>query len=147
MHLQEHRAVKSRWIANGMQPLTPMSPVDQQLLAPGQQILMQAQPMLAAPAPGSMAVQPQFSADFGGASGGGMLPTSTVAAPPASAPLATFGQDLSAALVSARLSEYEAALREFGCANVEDLADLEERDLLEIGMKKIEVKRLQKIAQ
>ena len=29
---------------------------------------------------------------------------------------------------------------------VEDLADLEEQDLLEIGMKRIEVKRLQRIA-
>ena len=30
---------------------------------------------------------------------------------------------------------------------VEDLADLEEQDLLEIGMKRVEVKRLQRIAQ
>ena len=74
------------------------------------------------------------------------MPPPAAAPPLASAPPATFGQDLSAALASARLSEYEAALREFGCTAVEDLADLEERDLLEIGMKRIEVKRLQRIA-
>ena len=87
-----------------------------------------------------MLVQAQFATP--------MAPTmaaAAAAAPPASAPPATFGQDLSAALASARLSQYEAALRELGCKVTEDLAELEEQDLMEIGMKKIEAKRLQRM--
>lgn len=54
--------------------------------------------------------------------------------------------DLSSALQGAKLSQYEHALRELGCALASDLAELEEVDLLEIGMKKIEVKRLKRLA-
>jgi hypothetical protein len=40
------------------------------------------------------------------------------------------------------LSQYEEALRELGCADAADLAEVEEAELLELGMKRIEVKRL-----
>ena len=49
-------------------------------------------------------------------------------------------------LKAARLSEFEDALRELGCAVPEDLGQLEEGDLVELGMKKIEVKRLMRFA-
>ena len=54
--------------------------------------------------------------------------------------------DLSAWLESARLSHYEDALRGLGCMVPEDLAELEEADLMEIGMKRIEAKRLLRVA-
>ena len=41
----------------------------------------------------------------------------------------------------------ETALRELGAAFVTDLVGLEEDDLVEIGMKKLEVQRLLRIAQ
>ena len=47
--------------------------------------------------------------------------------------------DLTAALKGAHLSQYEDALRELGCADVVDLAEMDEQDLVELGMKKIEV--------
>jgi hypothetical protein len=52
---------------------------------------------------------------------------------------------LSVALENARLAKYESALRELGCELVVDLADLEEQDLMELGMKKIEVTRLRRL--
>lgn len=55
-------------------------------------------------------------------------------------------KSLSEVLSAAKLSQYEEALREVGCALPEDLAALEEADLCEMGMKKIEVKRLQRVA-
>ncbi len=55
-------------------------------------------------------------------------------------------KNLSEALSEAKLSQYEDALRDLGCAVPEDLGDLEESDLMEIGMKKIECKRLQRVA-
>jgi hypothetical protein len=66
------------------------------------------------------------------------------AAEPAPAP--SFAGDLSTVLKAAKLSQYEDALRELGCAEPEDLGDIEEADLVELGMKKIEMKRLQRIA-
>lgn len=55
-------------------------------------------------------------------------------------------EDLSEALSAAKLSHYEDALRALGCAMASDLRDLDESDLMEIGMKKIEVKRLQRLS-
>lgn len=52
--------------------------------------------------------------------------------------------DLSSALRGAHLSQYEDALRELGCINFEDLKDLDAEDMMEIGMKKIEIRRLQR---
>ena len=40
------------------------------------------------------------------------------------------------------VSEYEDALRELGCTEPDDLRALEEADMMEIGMKRIEIKRL-----
>ena len=68
------------------------------------------------------------------------------AAEPAPAPAPSFAGDLSTVLKAAKLSQYEDALRELGCAEPEDLGDIEEADLVELGMKKIEMKRLQRIA-
>ena len=48
-------------------------------------------------------------------------------------------------LSSAMLADYmyEDALTELGCATPQDLHELEEGDFLELGMKQIEVKRMQ----
>lgn len=40
-------------------------------------------------------------------------------------------------LANARLSQYEEALRDLGCAELHDLRTLEEADLVETGMKKV----------
>ena len=75
----------------------------------------------------------------------------TVPSATASAP-AKETENLTTALKEAKLNQYEAALRELGCAFaskeefLQDLGDLEESDLIEIGMKKIEIKRLQRLA-
>eukprot|EP01043_Picozoa_sp_COSAG02_P062599 COSAG02_NODE_8677_length_2483_cov_2.950084_2_plen_248_part_00 len=53
-------------------------------------------------------------------------------------------EDLSVALKQAKLQQYEVALRELGCAIASDLGALEESDMVEIGMKKYEIKRLQR---
>ena len=63
-----------------------------------------------------------------------LLASAVQAAPATSA-------DLTSALREASLSQYEAALRELGCATASDLQDLEEGDLLEIGLKKLEIRR------
>jgi hypothetical protein len=55
--------------------------------------------------------------------------------------------DLASALAGAKLLQYEHALRELGCVDAGDLADVEEEDLLEMGMKKIEAKRLMRLVQ
>lgn len=52
---------------------------------------------------------------------------------------------LAEALTGARLMKYEDALRELGCEIIQDLADLEEQDMMEIGMKKIEITRLRRL--
>jgi hypothetical protein len=70
-------------------------------------------------------------------------PAASPLAVPATAPLA---DDLASVLAAARLSQYEDALRSLGCAEVEDLAELKEAELLELGMKRIEVKRLMRVA-
>ena len=63
---------------------------------------------------------------------------------PAPAPIV---QDLSQVLSAAHLSHYESALRELGCELPAHLADLEEQDLVELGMKKLEAKRLLRTAR
>ena len=69
------------------------------------------------------------------------------ASPSRTAPTQALSQPLglSAALESARLAKYESALRDLGCEHVVDLADLEEQDFMELGMKKIEVTRLRRL--
>ena len=63
---------------------------------------------------------------------------------PAPAPAGTMATNLSEVLSASRLLHYEDALRELGCTQSEVLLRfLEEADLVEIGMKKIEIKRLQ----
>ena len=57
------------------------------------------------------------------------------------------GGSLKAALETAHLSQYEDALRQLGVGTAADLVDLEEQDLIEIGMKKIEAKRLMRLAK
>ena len=52
----------------------------------------------------------------------------------------SMAQDLTEVLSAAKLSQYEHALRELGCALPADLGHMEEADLM--GMKKMEVKRL-----
>lgn len=74
-------------------------------------------------------------------------PTATAPAPttlstPAAAARATgAATDLAAALKGAHLLQYEDALRELGCVDAADLVEVDEQDLLELGMKKIEVTR------
>ena len=50
--------------------------------------------------------------------------------------------ELSALLAAANLPQHEAALRELGCQSPADLAECDEQDLLDVGMMKVEVKRL-----
>ena len=52
---------------------------------------------------------------------------------------------LSATLASARLAKYDDALRVFGCETVQDVANVDDQDLLELGLKKIEVNRLRRL--
>lgn len=77
----------------------------------------------------------------------------TMAAPAAvdaaagAAPTATAQpKSLSATLADAHLDQFETALRELGVAFASDLVHVEEQDLVEIGMKKMEVKRLMRVA-
>jgi hypothetical protein len=65
---------------------------------------------------------------------------------PAPAPAVVKPATLSAALAAAHLSQYEDALRALGCAEPADLADCEEADMMELGMKKMEIKRLKRNA-
>ena len=58
------------------------------------------------------------------------------------APRQTMPSSLPEALSELGLLQYEEALRELGCADTYHLCDLEEADMVEIGMKKLEVKRL-----
>ena len=53
---------------------------------------------------------------------------------------------LAFALEAAKLSQYEDALRELGCVEAADLAEVQEEELLELGMKRIEAKRLLRLA-
>ena len=53
-------------------------------------------------------------------------------AEPAPEPQPQLAEDLSVALQSAQLSQYETALRELGCTVPADLADLEDEDLMEM---------------
>ena len=53
---------------------------------------------------------------------------------------------LSEVLVNAKLSHHESGIRELGCVVSEDLKELEEADLVELGMKRVEVRRLLRIA-
>ena len=66
------------------------------------------------------------------------MPALLAAAPPAA-------KYLSSVLQENKLGQYEMALRELGVAMASDLPDLDEADLIEIGMKKIEIKRLQRV--
>eukprot|EP01046_Picozoa_sp_COSAG06_P050316 COSAG06_NODE_7945_length_2327_cov_1.926391_1_plen_115_part_10 len=64
---------------------------------------------------------------------------------PAPAAVTQTNEDLSVALKQIKLEQYEAALRELGCAMASDhVPSLEESDMVEIGMKKIDIKRLQR---
>ena len=57
------------------------------------------------------------------------------------------GDSLKSALEAARLSQYEEALRQLGVVTAADLVDVEEQDLIEIGMmKKVEARRLVRLA-
>lgn len=55
-------------------------------------------------------------------------------------------QSLSTYLAELNLSHYELALRELGVATPSDLVDLQQDDCEAIGMKKLEAKRLLRIA-
>ena len=61
--------------------------------------------------------------------------------------VSTEPKSLSTFLAEANLAQYEEALREAGAAFVSDLGDLTQEDLLEIGMKKLEVVRLLRVTQ
>ncbi len=53
---------------------------------------------------------------------------------------------LSQLLSANNLSQYEAALRDLGVVSSADLQDLEAADCVSIGMKPLEVKRMQRMA-
>eukprot|EP01046_Picozoa_sp_COSAG06_P014967 COSAG06_NODE_944_length_11374_cov_56.333392_3_plen_108_part_00 len=54
---------------------------------------------------------------------------------------------LTSALEGAQLSQFEDALWELGCTEATDLAEVQEEELVAMGMKKIEAKRLMRLAQ
>ena len=54
------------------------------------------------------------------------------------------GQDISATLEGAKLSKYEAQLRDFGCEEQADLAAMEDSELKGLGMKGPEIRRLRR---
>ncbi len=58
---------------------------------------------------------------------------------------ATPAVDLTSALANANLSDHEAALRGAGVTRVEDIQDLKEEDCINLGMKKLEAKRLMRL--
>ena len=66
-------------------------------------------------------------------------------AEPAPEPQPQLAEDLSTVLQSAQLSQYETALRELGCTVPADFADLEDEDLMEMGMKKLEISRMRRL--
>ena len=66
-------------------------------------------------------------------------------AEPAPEPQPQLAEELSTALQAAQLSQYETALRELGCTVPADLADLEDEDLMEMGMKKLEISRMRRL--
>jgi len=51
---------------------------------------------------------------------------------------------LAGMLAAVKLEQYADALRELGCVDAQDLQGMDEADFMEIGMKKIEIKRLQR---
>ena len=57
----------------------------------------------------------------------------------------TAGSALTFFLASARLQQYEAALRDLGCAMPADLHELEDDDFEAVGIKTIEQKRLKRL--
>ena len=57
-------------------------------------------------------------------------------------PLASTASDLTAALRGVQLLQYEEGLRELGCTDAADLVEVREEELLQLGMKRIEAKRL-----
>ena len=62
-------------------------------------------------------------------------------------PAATTAASLTSTLSSMHLQQYEDALRGLGVVQVADLQDLDEADCMELGMKKLEYRRLQRAAQ
>ena len=66
-------------------------------------------------------------------------------AEPAPEPQPQLAEELSTALQAAQLSQYETALRELGCTVPADFADLEDEDLMEMGMKKLEISRVRRL--
>ena len=55
------------------------------------------------------------------------------------------GVALGPALAQVNLAQFEHALRNLGVSTCADLADIEESDCIEMGMKKLEVKRLMRL--
>ena len=61
-----------------------------------------------------------------------------------SAAVSTEPLTLESFLAANTLTQFMEALVELGCASVDDLKELDEEDVMEIGMKKMEVKRMQR---
>ena len=56
-------------------------------------------------------------------------------------------KSLSVALEDANLGQYEIALRDLGAVVTADLAGLEDADMADIGMKKLEIARLKRVVE
>ena len=113
------------------------TPTHTGFMAQQQQEVPPRQPVLAQPAPTAAGVSRPASP----------TPGPTEHQPHAeSAQVLSTPLSLSGALESARLAKHEDALRELGCEILGDLQDLEEQDLVELGLKKIEITRLRRLA-
>lgn len=96
--------------------------------------MMQQQPMpvMAQAQPAAMPVMAQAMAVNTAPKGGGASPSMAAAGP----------QSLSQFLLGLNLAQYDAQLREMGAVDVSDLVDVSEAEFEEMGMKKLEIKRL-----
>ena len=71
-------------------------------------------------------------------------PTPTLAPALAPVPALNADADVQAFLRQARLSSHEQALYELGVSEMADLRELSDDDLLEAGLKKLEIKRFKR---
>ena len=55
-------------------------------------------------------------------------------------------QSLADLLRQAHLAQYDDAFQKLGCVMVEDLCDVEDADMVELGLKPVEIKRLRRFA-
>jgi len=96
---------------------------------------------VAVPVAAAVPAVPVAAADPAAQSGAAYNPTAD-APPPSSS--ANSSSALAKSLAEAKLDKYEAALQGLGVSTVADLSEVEESDLMELGMTKFEMRRFMK---